>query len=164
MRVAGVEGQALEPADWGGGGGSLYTRDAILDPGDMPGLDNQCSVCPEKSQNLRDQHGQIIVAFFYAWMNGLVFFAFQPISSTHCKCALANIWRRRCSYLARSMFVCLSRPNPGADNENFRSIVSLLQGEIGSWTEVEARKPVQIRPDGKWMDWDPFPVTVTRPF
>ena len=48
VRVAGVEGQALEPADWGGGGGSLYTRDAILDPGDMPGLDNQCSVCPEK--------------------------------------------------------------------------------------------------------------------
>jgi len=53
--------------------------------------------------------------------------------------------------LARSMFVCLSRPNPGADNENFRSIVSLLQGEIGSWTEVEARKPVQIRPDGPFQ-------------
>ena len=86
------------------------------------------------------------------------------LSSIQGRCAFENIWRRRCSYLARSMFVWLSRPNPGADNENFRSIVSLLQGEIGSWTEVEARKPVQIRPDGKWMDWDPFPVTVTRPF
>ena len=30
------------------------------------------------------------------------------------------------------MFVWLSRPNPGADNENFRSNVSLLGGEKGN--------------------------------
>ena len=56
-------------------------------------------------------------------------FTISFLSSIQGRCALENIWRRRCSYLARSMFVWLSRPNPGADNENFRSNVSLPEGE-----------------------------------
>ena len=62
-------------------------------------------------------------------------------SSTQRKCASENIWRRRCSYLARSMFVWLSRPNPGADNENFRSNVSLLGGEKANEGAGQKQEP-----------------------
>ena len=63
------------------------------------------------------------------------------LSSIEGKCALENIRRRRCSYLARSMFVWLSRPNPGADNENFRSNVSLPEGEKVNEGAEQKEKP-----------------------
>ena len=58
---------------------------------------------------------------------GILAILFLP--STQRKSGSENIWCRRRSYFARSMFVWLSRPNRGADNENFRSNVSLLEGE-----------------------------------
>ena len=68
-------------------------------------------------------------------------------SSTQRKCASENIWSRRRSYLARSMFVWLSRPNPGADNENFRSNVSLPEGEKVNEAGGQKQKPQnKLRP------------------
>ena len=56
-------------------------------------------------------------------------FVFVPDILLQTQMSVENLWCRRFSYLARSMFVCLSRPNHGADNENFRSKVSLLARE-----------------------------------
>ena len=39
------------------------------------------------------------------------------------------------------MFVWLSRPNPGADNENFRSNVSLPEGEKVNEGAEQKQKP-----------------------
>lgn len=39
------------------------------------------------------------------------------------------------------MFVWLSRPNPGADNENFRSNVSLLGGEKANEGAGQKQEP-----------------------
>ena len=84
VRAGGVEGQTLESLVGGSGGGSLYTRTAMLDPGNLSGMDNLLGVSPENNSIPTMVVPPVDVAFFCRWIYGLAldqFYTTLPFSA-----------------------------------------------------------------------------------